>query len=68
MLIIKKYKNRKLYVDNYGYISLKDISELVKKGDSFKVVDYKDIDVTNKVLKSALNKDLLTFNDIKKVL
>lgn len=51
-VVIKKYANRRLY--NTGtstYVTLEDLSEMVKKGEEFQVVDAKSgEDITHSVL------------------
>lgn len=51
-IIIKKYANRRLYnTDTSSYITLEDLSEMVKKGRDFEVVDAKTgTDMTRSVL------------------
>lgn len=51
-IVIKKYPNRRLYnTETSKYITLSDLSELVKKEQDFKVVDVKtQEDVTRIVL------------------
>lgn len=40
MILIKKYKNRKLYdTSQQKYVSLKDINELVRKRQDFEVIE-----------------------------
>lgn len=57
-LIIKKYKNRKLYdTEQSQYVCSEDIIEFVRQDKKFKVIDEvtKD-DVTRGVLMSSLTK------------
>jgi polyhydroxyalkanoate synthesis regulator protein len=72
-IIIKKYKNRKLYNTNTGkYISFKDIIDLVNSEINFRIysmVDESDITVSTVVRASATAKQNLvdTLISLKKL-
>jgi polyhydroxyalkanoate synthesis regulator protein len=60
MQIIRKYKNRKLYdPQQHGYISLPDLLKFPM--GTFKVVTYKDEDVTTDTLLSGLISEEVNF-------
>jgi polyhydroxyalkanoate synthesis regulator protein len=54
---IKKYSNRKLYIPKKGYVTLEDVAEIIKDGNTVEVTT-KDTgkDITNAVLKEVLTK------------
>lgn len=56
MLKIKRYSNRKLYLEGKGkYITLKDVVTLIKQGNQIEVYDnVKRQDITNEVLHKVL--------------
>ena len=60
--ITRYSNNRKLYAksgeinDSGGYVSLLDIAEEIKKGNTVNISDETGTDVTNKVLKQLINK------------
>ncbi|HBF99898.1 MAG TPA: polyhydroxyalkanoate synthesis repressor PhaR, partial [Alphaproteobacteria bacterium] len=51
-VIIKKYANRRLYnTASSRYVTLEQLSEMVKSGEEFRVLDAKtDEDITRSVL------------------
>lgn len=52
---IKKYKNRKLYLEKYGEIRMEDIVNMVRNKEDFIVIDQKtNEDITVETLKSAI--------------
>ncbi|HLD89516.1 MAG TPA: polyhydroxyalkanoate synthesis regulator DNA-binding domain-containing protein [Patescibacteria group bacterium] len=54
-MLIRKYKNRKMYCSELNRcLKLNDISKLVKKDITLQVLDYNDVDVTNEILKMIL--------------
>ena len=69
MIEIIKYKNRKLYVPKSEYTepkytSLKELSELVRSGESVNITcDVTGSNVTDKVLKMAIAKGHLSIAD-----
>ena len=56
MQVIKKYKNRKLYVSKENYINLNDLTKKIINGEQFKVVD------------AANNNQDITFNTVQSLL
>lgn len=56
MITIKKYANRKLYDTSTSlYINLRDIPNLIRQGETVRVVDYSTgRDLTTHTLVSAL--------------
>lgn len=58
-VLIKKYLNRKMYVprgntEPTGYITLGEITKLIQKGKSIKVVDNNGDEITESVLKEVI--------------
>lgn len=50
-LIIKRYKNRRLYnTETKGYVSYEDLAKIVRQGTDIKVIDSNGEDVTKAVL------------------
>jgi polyhydroxyalkanoate synthesis repressor PhaR len=50
-LIIKRYKNRRLYnTETKGYVSYEDLAKIVREGTDIKVIDSDGEDVTKAVL------------------
>ena len=67
-MIIKKYKNRKMYSKVLKrYVNLEEIREIIEKGQNITVENHVGKDVTNEVLKQVLIKTEInteTLNDI----
>lgn len=61
MIIIKKYKNRKLYdTTKSSYITLKELSSYIKKDLDIKVIDDKtNEDLTKNTKLTAIFNDLM---------
>jgi len=57
--VIKKYKNRKLYdMDESKYVTLKDIREIMRKGEEIQIIDdTTGEDITSVVLTQILHKE-----------
>lgn len=59
-ILIKKYSNNKLYItrgntEKAGYINIKDLIQIIKKGKDIKVLmNGTGEDITSKVLSEAL--------------
>lgn len=48
---IRKYRNRKLYDQGtHTYITLSHVRELYRKGESLKILDYNDQDITENII------------------
>lgn len=54
-LVIKKYKNRKLYNPEISsYVTLSDIEKLVKERSDLKVINEHGVDITGETLLQAI--------------
>lgn len=60
--VIVKYKNRKLYDKaSSGYVTLNELTSLIKSGESLKVVDnHTKLDITKKVYSTILANEVLS--------
>lgn len=75
-VIIKRYQNRKLYdTENSTYVTLDDISQIIRRGDDVKVVDNKTKeDLTSVTLTQIIfeeekqNKSHLPLSALKKII
>lgn len=70
-LNVIKYQNRKLYSpDISSYISLKELSDMVKEGFDLSVRNYNDEDITKDILKDLIKfvdaNDAMLYNIIRK--
>jgi polyhydroxyalkanoate synthesis regulator protein len=50
-----KYKNRKFYRRNFGYVKLADIKQSLLEGKSVRVINHLNEDITEKTLKKVRN-------------
>jgi polyhydroxyalkanoate synthesis regulator protein len=52
LILIKRYKNRKLYLIGKGsrFLSTNDIVNMIQSGKQVQVIDYQGNDATHKVL------------------
>lgn len=68
MILIKKYKNRKLYDTTLSrYITLKDINAYIKSGHEIKVMSSpSNNDITYNVMMMALFVDMQENNTVSK--
>lgn len=75
-VVIKRYQNRKLYdTENSTYVTLDDISQIIRRGDDVKVVDNKSKeDLTSVTLTQIIfeeekkNKTNLPLGALKKII
>lgn len=67
-MIIKKYKNRKLYSpESSQYVTLNDIQQFVKDKKDFKVVDTKGNDITAETLIQSLSVNRNIYSNLNKI-
>ena len=66
MIEIKRYQNRKLYsINESKYVTIQDLSKLLKQGQSFNVTDFKtQANMTKQVLLKALQYSSITENEL----
>lgn len=75
-VIIKRYQNRKLYdTANSTYVTLDDISQIIRRGDDVRVIDNKSKeDLTGVTLTQIIfeeqkkNKDVLPLGALRKII
>lgn len=76
IIIIKKYANRRLYnMESSSYVTLEDLSQMVKEGVEFKVIDAKtEEDLTRTILtqiiveEEAKGENILPIDFLKKLI
>ena len=55
MIIIKKYKNRKLYnTTTHKYITNKEVIDLIKEGKDLQILNHLNVDITVATLLASL--------------
>ena len=66
MIEIKRYQNRKLYsINESKYVTIQDLSKLLKQGQSFNVTDFKtQANMTKQVLLKALQYSSITESEL----
>jgi polyhydroxyalkanoate synthesis regulator protein len=67
-MIVRKYKSRKVYCPNKGYINIKDLMSMMLKQSDIRVLDENDKDVTIKVLTEGITQFDFTEEELLEII
>lgn len=64
-LLVKKYNNRKLYVDDSGIVTVKELKNMIRSGTEITVLAHENgDDITKQTMLSMLDVDQFSKQDL----
>jgi polyhydroxyalkanoate synthesis regulator protein len=57
MIVLKRYRNRKIYRERRGYVSLAEVAEWIRAGEDIRVGDHRGLDVTAATLAHIIQQE-----------
>ena len=65
LIKVKKYSNRKLYIDDSGMVNIKDLKNMIRSGIDITVTSHENgDDITKQTMLSMLDSDQFSKQDL----